>query len=485
MRMSEEFGVERGPEDDWFDPILNVDTALFVDPFLVFLEEAEPWAGVYGLMMEHFNECFRLIAESGRQPLSLPYQRAVSLLDFPEPREMCLGYAARSTRGSGAARGLGLHIADAMSEAIGRGLFDLRHFEELGVLNEGIGPDRISDITCTLMKPRLIEYTQAIARRHGIRLEPHTIQAARYNAPQRRSSSARVDLPANPVTGGGIILVPERFLRELPTMDAQNWWAWHEAERVSIDLNYEVMGSVSKAAIVAAARQDPQRVRQWAEEVEGRRSQPYDLDADPRGVYRWDQASQDFAQAHPLKLTPAGTLAEFADGVDQIVAQFKLFIEEQGGWRLLWNDDDSEKPESAAQLLFLGVASHYCRANDISLDREVELGRGPVDFKFSTGYARRALLEVKKLTSGTFWNGLDHQLPSYLRSGECDDGWFLAIQLRDGGVSAERTRDLPTRVAGAAARHRKNLRYVLVDGRPRKSASKLRDSDAAGTGEGA
>jgi len=35
MRFSEAFGVVRGQGDDWFDPVLERDTRLFVDPFLI------------------------------------------------------------------------------------------------------------------------------------------------------------------------------------------------------------------------------------------------------------------------------------------------------------------------------------------------------------------------------------------------------------------------------------------------------------------
>jgi hypothetical protein len=86
-----------------------------------------------------------------------------------------------------------------------------------------------------------------------------------------------------------------------------------------------------------------------------------------------------------------------------VIERFTHFIEEEGGWRLLWNDGYyDEKPEEAAQLLFKGIAQSYCESNGIVLDREVELGRGPVDFKFSNGFERRALLEVKKLRNGRF-----------------------------------------------------------------------------------
>jgi len=36
MLASKHFGIERNATDDWFDPILNADTELFVDPFLIF-----------------------------------------------------------------------------------------------------------------------------------------------------------------------------------------------------------------------------------------------------------------------------------------------------------------------------------------------------------------------------------------------------------------------------------------------------------------
>jgi hypothetical protein len=141
---------------------------------------------------------------------------------------------------------------------------------------------------------------------------------------------------------------------------------------------------------------------------------------------------------------------------------------------LLWNTPhNEEKPELSPQLLFRGIASSYCRANNISIDREVNLGRGPVDFKFSNGYSRRAHLEVKKLHNGKFWNGLSEQLPSYLKSDEVRDGWFLAIRYRDGKSATDRIKELPGKVRTVGAMKGLNLRYALIDGRPKASASKL------------
>jgi hypothetical protein len=106
------------------------------------------------------------------------------------------------------------------------------------------------------------------------------------------------------------------------------------------------------------------------------------------------------------------------------------------------------------------------------VDREVELGRGPVDFKFSNGYRQRAHLEVKKLQNGHFWQGLDRQLPTYMKADQVKLGWYLVIQYRADGVPKSRIRDLPRRVASAAKRWGIELRHAVVDARPKRSASK-------------
>jgi hypothetical protein len=359
MLASTQFRIARGKDDDWFDAILNADTRLFVDPFLVFKEPADsPWSDAHSLLIQHFDHAFTLIAEGNLKQHTIPYQKALALLLFREPREFCLGYTARGTSGSGSAEGYAELIAEAISEAIKRGLKHPRHFEELGILNQGIGSDRISDITCTILKERLVGYTQGIARRHNIPMELRPIYGARFDHRRMRWETPVVDVPVNPFNGGPLLLVPQRFLRDLPCLNAYDWWNNYENERLRQDVNYEIMGHVDKARIVAAARGDPAAVRRWTLKREKEAASSYDFTADPNGVWKWDSATAIFAAAHPLALVAASSRTQFAKIIQLIVEQFKLFIEEQGGWDLLWNTDGTEKPEHAAQLVFRGIASH-------------------------------------------------------------------------------------------------------------------------------
>lgn len=474
MLASNHFNIERTAEDDWFDAILNADTELFLDPFFVFQETEGFWAGAHDEIIKHFDRSFLLIAEGNRNPRSLPYKKALHILTFKEPKELCLGYTAKGTAGSGSGIGFARNISEAISAAITRGLVHPRHFEELGVLNKGIGADRISDITSTILKPRLIRYTQEIARRHGIPLEPHRIYAAGFDEQRLRWQAPEVEVPTNPYTEGPFLFVPQRFLNELPTLNADDWWDHYENEQLREDLNYEIMGRVDKETIIEAARRHPELVRQWTVDKEAERVSPYDFSTDPKGVWQWDPVTQSYTQSHPLQLPPPQSDDDFFNVIETVINQFRLFIEEQGGWSLLWDITHiNEKPEHAAQLLFRGIAQHYCKANNISLDAEVNLGRGPVDFKFSNGYMRRAHLEVKKLHNGKFWNGLQDQLPSYMTSDTVTDGWFLAIQYRNGKSATQRIQALPREVAALNEIKNFNLRYALVDARPKVSASNL------------
>lgn len=55
MLATAHFGIARTAEDDWFDTILDVDTELFVDPFLLFKENGGFWADAHARLIEHFN----------------------------------------------------------------------------------------------------------------------------------------------------------------------------------------------------------------------------------------------------------------------------------------------------------------------------------------------------------------------------------------------------------------------------------------------
>lgn len=476
MRFSEHFEIERNHEDDWFDPHLTIDTRLFIDPLLM-LEAGGYWKEAHDELIAHFVHCYTLIAKSnGKQSVSALAARR--LLTFPEPSEIGLGYTADGTKGSGSGEGFANTMADGIAVAIAAGLDHPEHIEEIGILNLGIGADRISDATANVIKARLISYTQEIAKRHKVPLDQHRIKNARINLQAARWWSDNVYLPTNPLTERPVLLVPEKILNDLPTLNADDWFDSHFNADIRTSMNISVGQGVRKADIVEWAQHYPERVREWAREQTSREDLfGYDFKDDPKGVARWDGPSAEFAKRNPLPERTIHSNEQLIELIGEIVNQFKHFVEQQRGWSLLQNSDETPKPESAAQLLFLGLSQPYLRHFNVELDREVELGRGPVDFKASSGTSARVIVEVKMLKTGTFWNGLRDQLPSYLASDQATHGCFISIQHTNTKQMQARLRELPNEVARVSNKTGKVINYTTIDARKPLSASNIRGSD--------
>ncbi|ROO58915.1 hypothetical protein EDC02_0686 [Micromonospora sp. Llam0] len=413
MYFSDYFGIENPDEHDWFDPTLERDTLLFVDPFLLFSDTEEKWRKSHDRLIEHFQDAFELLAQTGMNRQHQYYKRVLILMESKEPKEFRLGFATKKgVDGSGSGKWLASQIVEAMGEAIKRGLSEIEHFEELGILVEGIDKDRISDLTCNLLKPEFIEYTQHICHSLGIAMREVEVPHSKFDEGRRRWMSSTHLLPTDQ-KNKAIILVPKRFLRELPTL---NGWDWVDEDSIRDDLNIDIARNIRKSDIVALARKNPQALRAWIRsKASSTVPDPYDVLHDPKLLVKWRRAATQALAAEPFTgFPPVRTEDDLIEFVRFGVEKFRHWAEEKGGWRVFWQDATyiNAIPEPSMQLLFLAVIDSYCEMAGIQVDREVETGRGPVDFTFSGDRRMRVIVEMKRLTSGKFWHGLQTQWSS-------------------------------------------------------------------------
>ena len=429
MKFSEHFQIQPASDEDWFDPILSLDTKLFLDPFLLYANESEHFIGSHEEVVSFFNSAFQMIANSGGNKHSLSWRKAESLLLFREVEEICLGYTGEGTSGSGSGVAFARIIAESLWEAVLAGIQEITHFEEVGILQEGIGADRISDATANLLRRRLAEYTFDICQRHSIPIETVRYKRGSFDVQMESWTPLEVQLPINPYNEKPVLLIPRRYLRDLPTINADDFWEFcytNENETLRTEFNYDISRRVSKAKIVDIARHHPELIKKYIQSVEETEAEPYDFSKDPNGLTKWYEATSKYVDTFPLALH-FSTVPQFLSTVDKIVDNFKHYIEENRGWNLLWNDNNTPRKEAAAQDLFLGIVKHYCAANDIDISKEANIGRGPVDFKVSQGHKFRTLLEVKLARNTKFWNGIEKQLPKYLQAEGVKIGYFLVI----------------------------------------------------------
>lgn len=196
----------------------------------------------------------------------------------------------------------------------------------------------------------------------------------------------------------------------------------------------------------------------------------YDFSTDPSGEYAWYCIAQEFAEKYPLDCAniSMASIEDVLSVTEKICAQFKMLIEENGLSALLFDATGKPKHESAAQLLFFGIADAYCEANDIDLTRESNNGRGPVDFKLSRGREDKVVVEVKLTSNSQLKHGIETQLPIYMRQERTKKAIYLIIE--NGHKQA--LNNFVEYYNLLSTPEKEKIPYILVDATKKASASK-------------
>ena len=190
--------------------------------------------------------------------------------------------------------------------------------------------------------------------------------------------------------------------------------------------------------------------------------------------YIWYELSKDIAANNKFVFGDVTDDTEFLEKIFGFAQYYKEFVELRSGYKLLWNETKTApRSEEDVQLLFKGILDEHCRANNIDFTREVNQGMGPVDFRFSSGYQKRVLLEAKLAKNSKFWNGLKQQLPQYMKIDSCKLGIFLVVVFSDKDI--KRVNDIQDIAKETEKAHGVQIKVIVVDARVdnKESASKL------------
>lgn len=482
MRFSTRVGITKGPGDDWFDPVLSEDSPLYIDPFLVFDDPDPLFADSHEKVVQFFTVCRDQVWQDAGRHSTGYWDKALGLLTFPEPKEFALGLAMGSPIGAGTSRYFADQMAralEAICNAVDEGI---DYVEVLAVFVPGLGIDRISDALCNILKNSFIQYTQQVCARHSITCETMTVRNASWSAANARWSSRRISLPRSPVTNGAVLLAPDRFLQDAPQrITASRFYSWLEGaalnQELRRDLNFDLASELTKAERVKLARKAaykrPDVVLKYVHEVaDETQAEPYDVDGDPRGLINWYEEGRE--AAHSEAALPEPSQPEFFEWLGTLIDRFRHAVENSDLWRALWNDDLTKpRIEKIVQAIAGSMWTEMCKSANIDISKEASAGRGPVDFKFSAGWARRALVEVKLLSSSKLRKGAAAQLPQYMVSEQLTCAYYVCVGFTDDDLSSERIQ----LVEDTCHAYEDQSGYVVkprfVDARPKPAASKL------------
>lgn len=220
MRVSVWAGLHgKQAELDFVDVDTDRDTRLFVDPFAIDIR-GDLWSAECS---RHLRSFFNALISALRNHDDARAEHLASHLH--ETNETFLGLSKGRPQGRGIGRDQAVQILDALrqSRAVQTGL--LSELAETELFIEGIGSDKISDLTTNILRAPLLAYTREQAELWNMPLTDNVALDAVWD-PNREDW---INEPRQTIVieGKPVILVPKFSVRKVLSLNSQEFYNDH------------------------------------------------------------------------------------------------------------------------------------------------------------------------------------------------------------------------------------------------------------------
>ena len=370
-----------------FDPILNFDTKLFVDPTLLKSSENPIIKNSRTTYTNFFRNLLKLLSCS-EQVGDKCWRAAQRLVYFPEFKYTCIGYGTDSINGSGSGAELNDKIFQSALDIVQAAEGDPDIFLLLPLLEEGIGADRISDMTQNIIDDDICTYTTSIINVLGVE----------GNCTYTTKSRKEYRLVKNPHSNCPLKLVPSDILSNLPLAETFDRWLVEEGERnedlrdkISKDIGLEWFDEnkkEKKEKLLKQIKGDKAFFVDVLKALKDSNFDHYDLDQDVQGLHRWLEDSQRFLDKQmPDQLgNVSDTQEALQQAVDNIIQRFKASIEHEGLKGLFWTKIGASYKhvkETYSQMLFSMVCHTWLTAQESNIKFTYGINEETKQFTFS------------------------------------------------------------------------------------------------------
>ena len=447
-----------------FDGQISKDVNMHINPLLLRNCTVPEFENAYDEFLNYFKDIISLAKHV--KELSTTdrcFRQIIKLFQFKETHNSGLGYSVSGTRGTGISGALSHQLAKNAVEIVRIGIEDPAIFTLLPIFEEGIGADRISDMTITILKKNFIAYTVRVAQELGLKTASRLVDAKTNwgNLPVYKKEP--------------IILVPAAILSNLPMAldksEVDEVSAYNENLRSiickEIGLSIQEYLEMSKKELRESLLSDVDRLKDILQHISRTRFVPYDFSSDRNLVYLLVSLKENYVSPNELTL-PKAYENNVKDIVFTICERFKELIEYNRMSTLLFSDGKPQN-ESVVQRIFYCTAILYCETNNIDINRESDPGCGELDFKFSSGAHKKVIVEIKLSSNKQLLHGLTTQLPIYMETEKAQDGILMIVRMspKDDKL-IERVKEAHNSISESLAKPK----LLIIDGVPRPSASK-------------
>jgi len=428
-----------------FNVSLVADLPLFIDPFLLFNSKKKKYQQLHNEIIKY------LVFLKKKANEEQDKGKLKSWYAFKEVEQNWLGFSAVGNKGSA----LGMDFAKALNENLHRIFQEFgqeritksSHLEKLCLIKDGVGKDNISDFATNLIKEFLLEYTQTFAKKHidkNLR-DTFRVPRTRFNYKTETWEEGIFDLPK--FKGDFVILTPKDLLTKdetwinrkdlLEDFDRIPTAIPNEQLRFQIN-NYfrsilvpdpkkkkEPTKQERMAAAFATIQKFPQIIDYYIKYKEEHGEQAESISSEKvifsENLYIKNVQNFITGLQKTDFYSPAPNSYEEAK---KKIGILKEYIENNDGYKLFYHKNTRIGTERDLQLLF-GLVCHESSAFDIN--REVNQGRGPVDFKISKGSADKTLIEFKLASNKKLKQNLQKQVAIYEKANKTTSSFKVII----------------------------------------------------------
>ncbi|GGF96243.1 hypothetical protein GCM10010912_46420 [Paenibacillus albidus] len=409
-----------------FDISLINDLPLFIDPFLLFNSKKEEYQQLHTNILKYLY-----FLKDKSNTIKITDGLLKAWYQFPEVKQNWFGFCEDGNGGSGLGKefAISLHenlqniFNDFGNEKVTKGT----HLEKLCLIKERVGKDNISDFTTNLIHGYLLKYTETFAEKYIDEkyLKEIAVRGANFNYEREVWETNRFKLPF--INNDYVLLTPRDMLTKDETwisrFDLLNRFADIPPAISNVELREQINNYFYSMIPEKPTQRDKQEalsktIKEYPELIDyyiknkedhGDTAEKISIDKVLFSINKYVKQFGELAKILSSSTNFYGFSGDTYEEAHQRLIFLKDVIENKDGYKIFYSNGIPIQKENDLQILYR--LTWFASSSDVN--REVNNGRGPVDFKISRGDSDKTLIEFKLASNTKLKRNLEKQVEIY------------------------------------------------------------------------
>lgn len=436
---SDYFGIDQDVIESYGAVNISLinDMPLFVDPFLLFNSEKKEYQKIHNEIIRYLL----FLQEQAETYKTLPSGMMSSWYRFSEIKQTWLGFSLEGNEGRGLGkdfainlhRGLKTIFSDFGKETVTKS----SHLEKLCLISPLVGRDKISDFTTNFTKKYILEYNQRFAKEYldNCQCQKFNVSKVEFNYNTHTWMTREYFLPC--YNGDYVLLTPRDMLTRDETFinrndmigSLQNIAPSIEDAELRFQLNQyltdilpkkkrEMSKTDKERAATLLIQNNPKIIDYYIKYKEENQELASSISKQVVEEVKmlFNTQLQELTQLLYEKTDFYKESSSSHDEAYRRVQYLKTVIEDMDGYRIFYLNGKPIKRENDLQIMYRLV----WYASKFDVNREVNNGRGPVDYKVSNGSKNSSLVEFKLASNTKLKKNIQNQVEIYKKANFTD-----------------------------------------------------------------